>query len=113
MSSSRSIAAIASLPQTRADGSLGTGRSISLPAAGTGVADEMSMASSHECARRRQITPHSVPLDKSSYVIVWARSRRKGRGAERRLRSGREGCSIRPAPYHREDAVQLSRDELI
>jgi hypothetical protein len=33
MSSSRSIAAIASLPQIRADGSLGTGRSISLPAA--------------------------------------------------------------------------------
>src|SRR6516164_765970 len=33
MSSSRSIAAMASLPHTRFDGALGTGRSISLPAA--------------------------------------------------------------------------------
>src|SRR5947207_10034250 len=34
MSSSRSIAAIASLPHTRLDGALGTGRSISLASAG-------------------------------------------------------------------------------
>src|SRR2546423_189398 len=42
MSSSRSIAAIASLPHTLFDGTLGTGRSISLPTAAAGFSG-MSM----------------------------------------------------------------------
>jgi hypothetical protein len=46
MSSSRNIAAIASLPHTRFDGALGTGRSISLPAASIGLADGFSTFSS-------------------------------------------------------------------
>src|SRR5204862_8268691 len=43
ISRSRSIAAIASLPQTRSEGWLGTGRSISLPAASLGLADGSSI----------------------------------------------------------------------
>src|SRR5215472_2490852 len=46
MSSWRNVAAIASLPQTRDEGGLGTGRSISLPAASIGLAGASSMVSS-------------------------------------------------------------------
>src|SRR5690349_15453174 len=41
MSSSRSVAAIASLPHTRSEGWLGTGRSISLPPASADLAEGM------------------------------------------------------------------------
>src|SRR5437870_5781109 len=60
MSSSRSIAAIASLPHTLEDGSRGTGRSISLLAASAGFADGTSIVSSLDwvrCGRLRRIPP--------------------------------------------------------
>ncbi len=51
MSSSRIAAAIASLPQTRFDGALGTGRSISLPAAAPAFAGKIHVSSRASLAR--------------------------------------------------------------
>src|ERR1700730_2816055 len=66
MSSSRSIAAMASLPHTRFDGALGTGRSISLPMASFWRGDESSMKSSPRivCRTRR----HSAAWDKARFL---------------------------------------------
>src|SRR6516164_5534918 len=50
MSSSRSTAAIASLPHTRFDGALGAGRSISLPAAARGFSRTSMLFS--PCSKR-------------------------------------------------------------
>src|SRR5215831_7411819 len=61
MSSSRNMAAMASLPHTRFDGALGTGRSISLLAAAAGLADAISifppLDSGASAAELRRIPP--------------------------------------------------------
>src|SRR5271165_4352186 len=68
MSSSRNIAAIASLPHTRFDGALGTGRSISLLSAGR--EDSMSMVSSLRTELLDQTRLHSVAWNKAPFPLL-------------------------------------------
>src|SRR5271163_207653 len=67
MSSSRSIATIASLPHTRFDGALGTGRSISLLCAGR--EDAMSMVPSLQAELLDRTRLHSAVWNKARFPL--------------------------------------------